>query len=274
MSLYPLKVIKDKSAEEIYKEDLENSEKKGLMSYGCRPYFSRKSNCGVLLIHGFASAPKEVIKLAEELEHNNYSVYCVRVAGHGTNIDDMISNDYYDWYDSLTYGYSALSSFCDSICIVGQSNGGLLAAALASYNKCDGLVLLAPAFKVHVFGFFLVKYLKGIIKGVPRFLKDKDKDFNYKMFPLKPLNEMRMLQIEAQEFIKRISVPVLTAVSKNDVLVSSKYAVDSMNKMKSVDKSFKIYDNFKYKITHILTGENSIEIIKDITEWIREKIRL
>lgn len=273
MSLYPLKIITSKSAEEIYEEDLKHSENIGLMSDNCKPYFSRKSKKGVLLIHGFAAAPREIINLAKSLEEKDFSVYCVRVAGHGTNINDMINSSYQDWYNSISYGYSALSSFCDSICVVGQSNGGLLASAVASYNKCNSLVLLAPAFKVRIKGFFLVKYLKNIFKGVPRFLKKEHKDFNYKLFPFKSLDEMRILQEEAQEYIQNISVPVLTAVSENDVLIDRKYALESMGKMKSVYKTAKIYDNIKYKISHILTGDNSKEIIEEIAQWIMENTK-
>lgn len=273
MSLYPLKVITSKSAEEIYKEDLQLSENIGLMSDNCKPYFVRKSKKGALLIHGFAAAPKEIINLAKSLEEQDYSVYCVRVAGHGTNIDDMIKSTYKDWYDSINYGYSALSSFCDSICIVGQSNGGLLASAVAAYNKCDSLALLAPAFKVRIHGFFLVKYLKNFFKGIPRFLKKEHKDFNYRLFPFKSLNEMRLLQEEAQFYIQKISVPVLTAISNNDVLVDRKYALESMGKMKSISKTTKIYDNIKYKVSHILTGDNSKEIIDEITQWIVENTK-
>lgn len=273
MSLYPLKVITSKSAEEIYAEDLKISENIGLMSDNCKPYFARKSKKGVLLIHGFAAAPKEIICLAKNLEKYDFSVYCVRVAGHGTNVNDMINSSYQDWYDSIKYGYSALSSFCDNICVAGQSNGGLLASAVAAYNKCDSLVLLAPAFKVRIHGFFLVKFLKNFFKGVPRFLKKEHKDYNYNIFPFKSLNEMRLLQEEAQEYIEKISVPVLTAISNNDVLVNRKYAIESMEKMKSTHKTTKIYDNIEHKITHILTEEKSAEIIDEITQWIMENTK-
>ncbi len=145
--LHPFNKI-EKTAEEIYEFDLLKAESAGTIGVGNKPYLSRHSDKGVLLIHGFAAAPDELLPLAYELEKYDISVYVVRVAGHGCSLDNFYKTTYLDWYDSISTGYNALASFCSKICIVGQSNGGLLATAAAKFNKCDCLVLLAPAYKV------------------------------------------------------------------------------------------------------------------------------
>lgn len=267
--LYPFNKI-DKSAEEIYQSDLLKAETAGAVGDGNKPYFRRHSDKGVLLIHGFAAAPNELLPLAFELEKYDISVYVVRVAGHGCTLDNFYKTTFADWYESISAGYNALASFCSKICIAGQSNGGLLATAAAKFNKCDSLALLAPAYKVNIPGFFLIKYIRKIIKNVPRHLKEVE--YNYPVFPTEQTYQLKLLQEEVSNYIKDINVPVLLAVSEKDVLISSKEAVKKVNEMISNDKTIYKYNNKLYNVKHILTEKHSVKIISDIAEWIKEKL--
>lgn len=260
----------DKSAEKIYEFDLSKAESAGAFGNGNKPYFRRHSDKGVLLIHGFAAAPDELLPLAYELEKYDISVYVVRVAGHGCSLDNFYKTTYLDWYDSISAGYNALASFCKKICIVGQSNGGLLATAVAKYNKCDCLALLAPAYKVNIPCFFLIKYIRKFIKNVPRHLKEVE--YNYPVFPTEQTYQLKLLQNEVSNYVKEINVPVLLAVSEKDVLISPKEAVKKVNKMASNDKTIYTYNNKLYGVKHILTEKHSVKIISNIAEWIKEKI--
>ncbi len=257
----------------LFEKDLEKAKKDGVTIDGAEPYFKKHSDKGVLLIHGFAASPYELYPLAAELEKLDYSVYIVRVAGHGSNVDDFVSKTYKDWYESIELGYNTLASFCSKICVAGQSNGGLLATAVAGFNKVDALVLLAPAYKVKVFGFNLLPFIKNFIKYIPRKLDKDVKGLNYPVFPTKPLYEMMMLQKEVKMFSSNINIPVLLAVSNNDVLISPKYAKKIVKKMKSKDKTIFTYDNKTYNVKHILTEYHSIKIINDIVLWIKEKVK-
>lgn len=260
----------DKSAEKIYEFDLSKAESAGAFGNGNKPYFRRHSDKGVLLIHGFATAPDELLPLAYELEKYDISVYVVRVAGHGCSLDNFYKTTYLDWYDSISAGYNALASFCKKICIVGQSNGGLLATAVAKYNKCDCLALLAPAYKVNIPCFFLIKYIRKFIKNVPRHLKEVE--YNYPVFPTEQTYQLKLLQNEVSNYVKEINVPVLLAVSEKDVLISPKEAVKKVNEMASNDKTIYTYNNKLYGVKHILTEKHSVKIISNIAEWIKEKI--
>ena len=267
--LHPFNKI-EKSAEEIYKFDLSKAESAGASGIGNLPYFRRHSDKGVLLIHGFAAAPNELLPLAYELEKYDISVYVVRVAGHGCILDNFYKTTYLDWYESISAGYNALASFCSEICIAGQSNGGLLATAAAKFNKCDSLALLAPAYKVNIPGFFFIKYIRKIIKNVPRHLQEVE--YNYPVFPTEQTYQLKLLQEEVSNYIKDINVPVLLAVSEKDVLISSKEAVKKVNEMISNDKTIYKYNNKLYNVKHILTEKHSVKIISDIAEWIKEKL--
>ncbi len=70
--LHPFNKI-EKTAEEIYEFDLLKAESAGTIGVGNKPYLSRHSDKGVLLIHGFAAAPDELLPLAYELEKYDIS---------------------------------------------------------------------------------------------------------------------------------------------------------------------------------------------------------
>ena len=269
--LKPFELI-NKNAQEIYEDDLNLALKEGVTKELSMPYFKEQSDKGILLIHGFAASPKEMLPLTKELENRGYTVYSARVAGHGTSIDDMIKKSYIDWYNSLSYGYNALLKSCNKICITGQSNGGLLAGAVSIYNSYSCLALLAPAFKVHYPLIFMTPYVKWFIKSVPRKLRTEDKEYNYSSFPLKPTDELLKLAKAVSREISVIDKPVLTAVSEKDVLISPKKAIGLTESMASGDKTILTYDNVKNRITHILTTNRSLNIVKDIADWIERKL--
>ncbi len=260
----------EQSAEEIYNIDLLKAKSVGVVVEDNKPYFRRHSDIGVLLIHGFAASPNELMPLAYELEKYELSVYVVRVAGHGCLLNNFYKTTYIDWYESIETGYNALASFCKKICVVGQSNGGLLATAVAKFNKCDSLALLAPAYKVNIYGFSLIPYIRKIIKNIPRFVKDLE--HNYPVFPTEQLYQMKLLQNEVSTYINDINMPVLLAVSTKDILISSKEAINIVNKMPFIDKTIYTYNNKLYKVKHILTEKHSVNIIYDIVCWIKEKM--
>ena len=106
--LYPFKKI-EKSIEEIYNFDLLTAESAGVADDGNKPYFRKHSDKGVLLIHGFAASPNELLPLAYELEKYDISVYVVRVAGHGCTLDNFYKTNYLDWYESISAGYNTLA---------------------------------------------------------------------------------------------------------------------------------------------------------------------
>lgn len=264
--------ISNKSAEELYQADLDNAKNCCVTVEGNKPYFSNKlSDMGVLLIHGFAASPEEMKPLANKLESLGITVYLVRVAGHGSTLNDFYKTSFEDWYNSIYYGYNALLSTCKKICVVGQSNGGLLTTAVAKYNKCDALVLLAPAYKVRIPGYIFIKHIRKIIKNIPRYIEDKE--HNYKVFPTEQLYQLQLLQNEVKKYIKDINMPVLLAISENDTLISTKEALKTVDLMASSDKTTFQYNNKLYKVKHILTEKHSEKIINDIALWIREKIK-
>ena len=91
---------------------------------------------GIVLVHGYLSAPQEILELATYLYKRNYLVYGVRLQGHGTSPQDLATATWQDWYESVNRGYTIIKSYTDHIIVGGFSTGGVL-ALLAAARKGD-----------------------------------------------------------------------------------------------------------------------------------------
>ena len=97
---------------------------------------------GILLIHGLGSTPYQTKKLGDFLADKKITIYSVRLSGHGTNLDDLESKRWEDWYKDCENGYNFLKDKVNNIYILGVSSGALLAANLAENNGVDGLIVI------------------------------------------------------------------------------------------------------------------------------------
>ena len=62
----------------------------------------------LILTHGLSSTPCEVKDLANYLAAKNITVYAVRLAGHGTSVEDLTTKKWEDWYQSYKEAYLTL----------------------------------------------------------------------------------------------------------------------------------------------------------------------
>lgn len=266
------KGFEDKSADELFAMDLEAARNEKVRKEILYPYFHKGSKHGIMVIHGLAGSPKEVEPLFKLLCDLGYTVYAPRVYGHGSSFENMASKTYKDWYNGLAYAYFALKNSCETLTVVGQSNGGALASLICLFNKVDNLCLLAPAFNVRFFAFPLVKYLRKFLKGFRRALDERRLEFNHDIFPYESLYQLLLMEKFLKRSVCRINIPVFLGVSKSDMVISPKAAIKAVESMQSLDKTTRIYNNIKLQITHILTEEHLKDsVLKDVADWIEDK---
>lgn len=102
------------------------------------PFFleAPDATLGVVLAHGYLSAPQEIRALAQYLhDHLGVSVYGVRLKGHGTNPEALTKVTWRDWIGSMRRGYAAVKHHCDHVVFGGFSLGGVLALYMAAKQK-------------------------------------------------------------------------------------------------------------------------------------------
>lgn len=109
---------------------------------GAQPRFSRGSDIGCLVLHGFMASPSEVGWLSDHLAQEcGYTVYTPRLPGHGVDPQDMNRMRWQDWYLHALDAYMMMQALCDRVYVVGHSMGGLLGILLASQHPVDALVV-------------------------------------------------------------------------------------------------------------------------------------
>ncbi len=183
---------------------------------GAESFLLRGGSKGVLLIHGFTGNPAELRLLGEYLCSTGLTVLCVRLAGHGTTVGNLMRTTREDWFHSVLDGASILSGVCEKISVVGHSMGGLLALKLAATVELDRLVVMsAPIFVDESMrlselpprgecGTLVVHKPRRSLKDVPTGVNDV-----YRSMPLVSVHELVNLIDETKKILPRVSTPTL-----------------------------------------------------------------
>ncbi|MNP10038.1 Thermostable monoacylglycerol lipase [compost metagenome] len=190
-------------------------------------FFFAGNETGCLLIHGFTSTPAEIRELGERLSEVGYTVLGVKLAGHGTVVEDLEKSTYKDWIRSVEEGYERLNGICSSIHVVGHSMGGVLALYVAENYEVNKIVTLAPAL---VTNNKAAKYA-GIVKYVMKYkIWDKEERpeeesqylLGYSKMPLSSIAELNKLQRFIKKSLHNIVRPLLIIHSIKDQSIHEK----------------------------------------------------
>ncbi len=205
---------------------------------------------GVLLIHGLLASPAEVKGYAEELLYLGYTVFALRLSGHGTSPYDLQTKTYEDWYESVNRGLKIINAYCKSIIVIGFSTGGSMALKLAAENRDKITVVVAVAVPIKfvdkAFSFVpllhgtnrLVNWLSSI-EGVKPFMENdqEHKTINYRNVPVKSLYELGRLTDDVEEHLSKIKIPTLLVYADEDPVVHIESAEIILEKLGAKKKT-------------------------------------
>ena len=190
---------------------------------GAEPFFMPGGKRGVLLIHGFTGLPAELLLMGNYLHDQGFTVLGVRLAGHGTTVEDMSRMSSEDWMDSVRDGYAVLAGCCEDIAVVGHSMGGLFALLLSTEEKISHVVTLAaPIYVAEEQGLkFLppreactdqfVPKARRHLTGVPPAANK-----TYRKMPLIGIHELVDVIEATKGCIPKVTAPVLIMHSRDD----------------------------------------------------------
>jgi carboxylesterase len=194
-----------------------------------------RTEIGILLIHGFTASPELLKAAADELRQEGYSVHVPRLAGHGTNTEDLEKTTWHDWYDSVESDYRALHKTCATIIVVGFSLGGNLAIQLATKHSINGLVLIGtPRWLYrHTFvSYMMIPFYK--LFGRRNYNTRRKVDptdeialymdmFSYSIIPVKSAQEaVSLINRTTATLVNKVHVPTLILQPTKDRIVRSK----------------------------------------------------
>ena len=201
---------------------------------GAESFFFKGNQIGILICHGFVGTPQSVRFLGEHLASKGFSVYGVRLKGHGTHYEDMEKCIYQDWLQSIEDGYYFLRKHCQEIFVIGQSMGGTLTLNLINkHSNIKGIMLINAAIKS------IPPMERYKNRDLPRYINEgepdiKDKsviEITYPKAPVRSIHQLFALMDETRDKLPTISCPVLAFQSEEDHVVppeNGKYLMDAI----------------------------------------------
>lgn len=185
---------------------------------------------GCLLVHGFTATPAEMRSLGEALAAAGFPVHAVRLAGHGTSVDDLATTTWHDWFGSVADGAERLAREVPRVAVAGLSLGALLALHLAASPsaRIAALVLCAPALRAgdrRVRWLPWLRLLPGFTRRHAR-IRKRGRDIAdpvaraasiaYDTMPLRAVLQMMQLQRVVRCELDRVTQPTLLLHGRHD----------------------------------------------------------
>jgi len=237
----------------------------------------RSRRLGVVLVHGYLSAPMEVAELGAYLRGKGFWVYQVRLKGHGTSPEDLVLRSGKDWVESVDLGYALLSAICDRVVLGGFSFGGGVALDCASrvrnaagvFAICPPQRLLdissrfAPAMTAWNRVMDLISYQEAkreFVETVP-----ERPQINYARIPVAGLRELERFMRELEPKLARIALPVQVLQAEGDPVVDPH---GSRRLFEMVGSHEKQYQTFPLQRHGILAGPGSGEVHEAIGAFV------
>jgi carboxylesterase len=191
---------------------------------GGQPYFLPGGPFGCLLIHDFATSPKENRWLAAQLNEAGFSVLAMRLFGHATRPKDLQRTRFTDWIADVEDGFTLLHTQCTKLIVIGISLGGALALIAGAKMKMDGVVAIDTPYSIppisRTKGLKILVSLMRLISPRQRSMMKSPlfprksialstNDLSYNSFSPRVLLEVNALFAEMQRILPHISAPTL-----------------------------------------------------------------
>jgi len=202
---------------------------------GAEPFLFPGGRTGVLLIHGFTGTPREMRWMGEYLNRQGFTCLGIRLAGHGTHIEDMRRSRWTDWTASVEDGYHLLKECTDRIFLAGLSMGGVLSLLMSTRlsEPVAGVVAMSTPYSLprdpRNYPVWLIKLYGRFVKFAPKsaelpgaswFDKAAFSDHvSYSRNPVSSVAELKALLAEMRSALPEIRKPVLLIHSKEDSTV-------------------------------------------------------
>jgi carboxylesterase len=196
------------------------------------PFFFPGGRTGVLLVHGFTGAPKEMRWMGEYLNGQGYTCLGIRLNGHATNPEDMRRSHWTDWTASVEDGIQLLSDSVDRIFLVGLSMGGVLSLLMSARlaQRVAGVVAMSTPYQLpDDYPVWVLKLYSLVVRDAPKSKEvpgsswfDKAafaEHISYPKNPMRSVVQLKLLLNEMQAALPEVRQPVLLIHSKDDPYV-------------------------------------------------------
>ncbi len=211
------------------------------------------SRSGVVLAHGYSSAPAEVRQLAEHLHDQGHNVYAVRLWGHGTAPHNLDEISWQDWLHTYLRGYACLRDTCDHVVLGGFSTGGLIAlmAATEIGQPVDGIFSICAPSRLKDIRAAMVPAMNwwndlldkfNINKAQIEYVESNAENphINYRHIYVSGLVQLDKFMKKAMRALPQLQAPALVMHGSNDPTVDPRAADRIYRAIGSEDKEFEL----------------------------------
>jgi len=230
---------------------------------------------GVLCVHGLSATPSEMLPVAQAIHQHGHTVSGVRVARHGTSIEDFAQSTWSEWVESVDEALHDLKQKTDQVFVVAQSAGVLMSLhALQNHDDIKGLVALAPALFLRtrllphsVWWRYLVKQMSF---GESDCLSEHgpSKVWAYKTLPTETAYQFHLLVKGARPLMETVDMPLLVAYGKHDKTVHPKAPQSLFDAASHDDKELLWLENSAHMLTVDHEGD---EIARRVADWVHQR---
>lgn len=245
-----------------------------------RPFFLKplRPKGGIVLAHGYMSAPQEVRALAEYFFRQGYAVYGVRLRGHGTSPEDLSQRTWEDWYQSFNRGYAVVKSVTDHIVVGGFSTGGCLAliAAARKGDKVQAAFSICAPLQVNNYSVRLVPSivtLNSLLKKLGQGRESweyvvnepENRHINYERNPLKGINELVQIMNVTEDCLASVKVPTLVIQASKDPIVDPESGHQIFEQISSPYKELIMLERSRHGIVN---GEGCDDVFSHVHHFL------
>lgn len=221
-----------------------------------KPFYSKKSHRGILLLHAYSGSANDVRMLARSLEKANYTVYAPILSGHGTLEPlDILAASVEQWrQDVRKSGAYLKAEGVTQLAVFGLSMGGILAMDLlteADPTIIAGGVFCSPLFpgSNRVTASFL-RYSEGVYRKQGLAANTVQERLN-QLAERQPQQLQAIEQLAAQvaQKLPELQKPVYIAQGGADQMIDPTSAYQTVQALAKTDVSFQWFAKSGHVIT-------------------------
>ena len=214
-------------------------------------------NIGVLLIHGFTSAPESLRGWADHLAAEGHSVRVPLLPGHATSWQEMNRTTFDDWLAAVTAELQDLTASCRAVVVGGLSMGGTLTLRLAELYPAAlaGIILVNPSvLTLRKDAKYLMPLVRHWLPAFPPIAGDIAKpgvvELGYNRLPIKAAYSLSLAWPVVRRDLPKVTVPVLLLHSRVDHTVEPVNSQIVRDEISSTDVTDIVLERSYHVATH------------------------